>query len=156
MRHQHLSQHRRGGLLGIFGSFDHFDAAGFAPAAGVNLRLDDDRAAHLARDRRGFRCAVGDAAARHRYPERLQKLFRLILVDVHCGDGDSRPTKERTGILPLSVSLSYLDPETRSIAATSSFTCDSETSNSCFSRAESCTSMTFSTPPAPIITGTPK
>ena len=60
------------------------DAAGLAARARMNLGLhDDDGGAEFAGAIRRLLGAVGETAARDRYAELGEKLFRLVLMNVH-------------------------------------------------------------------------
>jgi len=65
---------RRGGEL---------DAAAFAAAAGVYLRLDRDRHAEVGGDRRGLVRRGGDAAAGDGHAVSREDFLSLVLVDLH-------------------------------------------------------------------------
>ena len=87
VRDQRHADHLARNRLGFVGRFRELDAAAFAAAAGMNLRLDDDdRAAETARDRAGFGRVERDFAARHGHAVLRQNRFRLILVDFHRVD----------------------------------------------------------------------
>ncbi len=77
------AQKRRRELLRLLGALHDLDPAGLAPAAGVDLRLDDARPAQLARERAGFLGGRRHAPLGHRHAERSQQLFGLVFVDVH-------------------------------------------------------------------------
>ena len=68
------------------------DAAAFAAAAGVDLRLDDDRHAQLLGDLAGLLGRGGDAAARHGHAVVGEELLRLVLVDLHGAPSEDRFT----------------------------------------------------------------
>jgi len=74
-------------LLGQVGCFvrvlRELDAAAFAAAAGVDLRLDDHASAELFRGRARVLRRVDDDAARRRDSVPPQDLFCLIFVDLH-------------------------------------------------------------------------
>ena len=62
----------------------HFDAAAFAAAACVNLRLDHpDLTAQLTRRRIGVGDGKAGYAVRRGDPEFAQDLFALVLVNIH-------------------------------------------------------------------------
>ena len=64
--------------------FHHLDAAGFAAAAGVDLRFDHPhRAAELVGGLDRFIDAHRRNAARHRHAEFAQHRLGLVFVDVH-------------------------------------------------------------------------
>src|SRR5262245_10565495 len=67
---------RRGGEL---------DAAGLAPAAGVDLSLDDDAAPNALRRRPAIGRPISDFTLRHRGPELAEESFGLVLVNLHAG-----------------------------------------------------------------------
>ena len=72
--------------LGRFvGRLGELDAAAFAAAAGVDLRLHDDAAAELVRDEARFVRRVDDFTARRRDAVVAKDLFRLIFVHFHGG-----------------------------------------------------------------------
>ncbi len=86
MRDQGRAEQTLGLALHIIDRFYDFDAAGFAAAAGMNLRLHHpDRTAKLVGGLDGFVNAHGRDAARHRHAELAQHGFRLVFVDVHGG-----------------------------------------------------------------------
>ena len=78
-------EHLRGGLRRCLRPLDHLDAAALAAAAGVNLRLDDDRAAAEPLGRRLRRRRVDDHLARgDRHAVLREDCLRLILVNLHA------------------------------------------------------------------------
>src|ERR1700691_2604842 len=84
MRHQRRSKQPLRFALHLIDRFDHFDAAGLAATAGVDLRLDHpDRTAEILRRLDGFIDAHRRNAARHRDAEFTQHRLRLVFVDVH-------------------------------------------------------------------------
>src|SRR5262249_22259190 len=106
------------------------DPPRLAATAGVDLRLHHDGAAERSRHVGRFGGRAGDAALQHGDAVLRKNLLGLELVDVHAA-------------------------RIRSIAETSSSTWLTETLNSFCSLAVSASSMTRSTPPPPINTGTP-
>src|SRR5262249_17899067 len=84
VRDERHAEHAVGELLGVLGRPRELDAAAFAAAAGVNLRLDDnDFRAEAAGDRRRLRRAGERLTTRHRHAVARQDALRLILVDFH-------------------------------------------------------------------------
>src|ERR1019366_1478556 len=73
--------------FGLLAGAGHFDAAAFAAASGVDLRLDDHAASALGKElagyRRGFFEGVSDFAARHGDAVPGQDFLRLVLVNLH-------------------------------------------------------------------------
>ena len=104
---EHLPEHLAGDLLGFLGVLDEMHAAlepvlerPLAPAAGVDLRLDDEFAADLAGDGGGFLRRVGDLARRRGDAVFLEEFLGLVFVDVHVrGDrkGNGKPAKKQRG-----------------------------------------------------------
>ena len=81
---RHAEHGLRGGARGVR-ALDDLDAAALAAAAGVNLRLDDDRAA-AELDGGGRASSIGvnaTLALGHGHAERLEDLFALIFVNLH-------------------------------------------------------------------------
>src|SRR5581483_9217651 len=107
------------------------DAARLAAAARVDLRLHHAREAEPLGGRHGLLDREAGLAVGHGHAVAAEPLLGLVLVDVH----------------PWASTLS--------VASTSSRTCEAETASACFSSGVSAISKTFSTPPAPICTGTP-
>src|SRR5262249_50445905 len=107
------------------------DAARLAPPAGVDLRLHHAREAELARGRDRLVDREAGLALRDSDAVGPRALFARALGDVHA------------------------EARRRPVAPTSSCTCEAETSSAFFSSAVSAISIPFSTPPAPICTGTP-
>ncbi len=67
----------------FIGRRGELDAAGFAAAAGVHLRLDHHLAAQALRDGARLLRRVGDIGVGHRDTVALEQLAGLILVQVH-------------------------------------------------------------------------
>ncbi len=83
--HQALAQQFAGGGIDLMVGLAQLDAAGLAAGSGVHLGLHRPvPAAQFRRRIDGLVGAVGHAAARHRHAEARQKLFRLVLVNVHA------------------------------------------------------------------------
>ena len=72
-----------GGLLGLVGRMGKLYAAAFAAASGVDLRLDDDRAAEFFGDLARLGGRLGDSAVRDGNAEFLEDFLRLIFMDFH-------------------------------------------------------------------------
>ena len=84
VRDQRHAEHALGFFLDILDGFDDLDAAAFAAAAGMDLRLHHpDRPAKLLRRSDRFLHREGGLAARHGHAEAAQNLLGLIFVDVH-------------------------------------------------------------------------
>ena len=97
------AQHVPGRGDGHLGRFDELDATALAPAAGVNLRLDDpDRAAEFGHRRLGFLGREDDGAPGNGDPVFSQQALGLVLVNVHLRllacPADGMPV-ERTRVL---------------------------------------------------------
>ena len=75
IRVAHLA--RRGRIAG------QLDTACLAPSAGVDLRLDDDRASDSAGNRLHLVWRRGDITVRHRNTGRLEQCPGLIFVQIH-------------------------------------------------------------------------
>ena len=70
------------------GILRELDAAAFAASAGMNLRLDDDRAAaEPSGDLTGFVRRERDLAARHGHAVLFEERFGLIFVNFHGAMG---------------------------------------------------------------------
>jgi hypothetical protein len=90
-RDQRHAEHAVGLGVKFRKRLDELDAAAFAPAAGVNLRLHhEDIAAESAGVIRRLLCARRHAAVGNRRAIRLQQRLGLMFVDIH-GD-DRRPS----------------------------------------------------------------
>jgi hypothetical protein len=73
-------------VTSIVGRLRELDAAAFAAAAGMDLRLhDDDAAAETTRDLAGFGGVERNLAARHGHTVSGENGFTLIFVDFHNG-----------------------------------------------------------------------
>src|SRR6185436_13855088 len=116
-----------------------------AAAARVDLRLDDaDGSSELRGDLAGFLRRLRHLAARNPHAELREQCLSLELVDVHLFYVHAR------ALTPAQAARTF------SSAPTSSATWLADTSTCFFSSAVSGISITFSTPPAPICTGTPR
>jgi hypothetical protein len=84
MRHQDGAEHPFGFAFDLGDGLNDLDAAGFAAAAGMNLRLDHpDRPAEFVGGLFRLRRRECGNAARHRHAEFPQYRLGLIFVDVH-------------------------------------------------------------------------
>ena len=177
MRDQRAPKNARRFLLDIVDRFHDLDAAGLAAPAGVNLRLDDPyRAAEILRGLLGFGDAHRGEAARHRYAEFRENRFALVLVDVHAAPPspscpakaghpvrDDRTCRTQPSVFTGSPAFAGDDgkhyfPSVGAIllqASTSVRTAVTDLSNISRSAPLNSSSITRSTPFAPITTGTP-
>ncbi len=86
-----------GDAFGLVRVFGELHAAALAAPAGVNLGLDDDRAAaKAARDLGRFGRRERDLAFRERHTVTRKNGFGLVLVDFHGGDPDSEMSAATT------------------------------------------------------------
>jgi hypothetical protein len=116
----------------------------------MNLRFNHARNSDFLRRGPGLLWGGSDFTARNRNLVTPQKILRLVFVDIH---GKGRPR-----IDDQIEKMAFIYPAARilSIAWTISLTWLRETWSISFSRAARSISMIFSTPPAPIMTGTQK
>jgi hypothetical protein len=70
-------------LIGFRGVLGELDAARFATATGVHLRLHDDGSTHSARNRLRLRGRGGDVAVRNRNARGLEHGASLVFVEIH-------------------------------------------------------------------------
>jgi hypothetical protein len=93
--------------LGILAGAGHFDAAAFAAASGVNLRLDDDAACALGKQFAGHRGCfferVGHFAPGHGNAVFCQDFFCLILVNFQSLSPPLLLLSENSGPQPTNV-----------------------------------------------------
>jgi hypothetical protein len=75
--------HLAGQPEGFLGGLGDFDPAALATAAGMNLGLEDDRAAELDGDILGRLGGLCDFPARNGHSIQLQDLLGLVFMDFH-------------------------------------------------------------------------
>ncbi len=132
------------------------DAAAFAPASSVDLRLDDEAfAAELAGERGCLLRRLRDAAIRHRGAIVLEQGLGLIFVNVH-----GRSSCRRSGAELNEMGIDTYEAEARFGAilwhnSTSAFTDSTECMKASFSAELRSSSITRSTPLALMMMGTP-
>ncbi len=81
--HERHAEHLARDALGLVGALDQLDAAALAAAAGVDLRLDDDRAAQAFGDFAGFGRVERHLALGNRHAVAREDGLGLIFVDFH-------------------------------------------------------------------------
>src|ERR1700733_215090 len=100
VRHQCRTEQSRGFFFHVIDRLDHFHAAGFAAAPGMDLRLDDpDRSAEFIGGLLGLVDVESRYAARHRHAEFAQYSLGLVFVDIHSDLSSIRTPCKRNDAL---------------------------------------------------------